>query len=469
MIQPLRRSKILLGTGGNILLPGSMYRRGWPSIGTSPKPLHFTLKTLKGLSNLRQQCAEVTGSPKNVTWTPKTDPALMRASLSARLGQEKPHETQTPQPRADHPQAAQCRATAQPRPNSCRCMPSSGGICCHLPPLVASLRRHEIHGSQAAQGARTGELSTEAFTCRGRARQGHAQRACCAVRRTLRCDGKLLSPERRRRAVVVLQGRFRASQRRACRLAGQNRSTQRRPVPVADIEEHKLRQRIRELARRHIRWGRRLVYRRLRIEGWSVNHKRVQRIWREEGLQRPLPRKQKRSRPADGTRELLRAEYPHHVWAIDFQFDQTMDGRRLKFLNIVDEYSRMCLAIRIGRRCKAMDVIDTIEELLKQYPAPTHLRMDNGPEFIAHALQEWCTGSGSGAEYIPPGSPWENPFVESFKSRLRDEFLIIEIFASLLEAKVLAEQHRMEYNTYRPHSALQGRTPLEVLQQWKAA
>ena len=268
---------------------------------------------------------------------------------------------------------------------------------------------------------------------------------------------------------MVLQDRFRASQRRACRLAGQNRSTQRRPVPVADIEEHKLRQRIRELARRHIRWGRRLVYRRLRIEGWNVNHKRVQRIWREEGLQRPLPRKQKRSRPADGSRELLRAEYPHHVWAIDFQFDQTMDGRRIKFLNIVDEYSRMCLAIRVGRRCKAMDVIDTIEELLKQYPAPTHLRMDNGPEFIAHALQEWCTGSGSGAEYIPPGSPWENPFVESFNSRLRDEFLNIEIFASLLEAKVLAEQHRMEYNSYRPHSALQGRTPLEVIQQWKAA
>ena len=223
---------------------------------------------------------------------------------------------------------------------------------------------------------------------------------------------------------MVLQDRFRASQRRACRLVGQNRITQRRPVPVANIEEHKLRQRIRELARRHIRWGRRLVYRRLRIEGWSVNHKRVQRIWREEGLQRPLPRKQKRSRPADGSRGLLRAEYPHHVWAIDFQFDQTMDGRRLKLLNIVDEYSRMCLAIRVGRRSKAIDVIDSIEELLKQYPAPTHLRMDNGPEFIAHALQEWCTGSGSGAEYIPPGSPWENPFVESFKSRFRDEFLL---------------------------------------------
>jgi putative transposase len=252
-------------------------------------------------------------------------------------------------------------------------------------------------------------------------------------------------------------------------LVGQNRNTQRRPVPQVDIEEQKLRRRILELARRHVRWGRRLVYRRLRLEGWSVNHKRVQRIWREEGLQRPTARKRKRARPVHGGRALLRAEYPHHVWAIDFQFDQTMDGRKLKFLNIVDEFSRVCLAIRVGRRCKAADVIDTVEELLRSYPAPTHLRMDNGPEFIAHALQEWCAGSGAQVEYIPPGSPWENPFVESFNSRLRDEFLNIELFSSVAEAQMLAEEHRMEYNVYRPHSALQGRTPLEVLQQWKAA
>ena len=240
-------------------------------------------------------------------------------------------------------------------------------------------------------------------------------------------------------------------------------------MPLEDIEEQKLRSRIRELARSHVRWGRRLAYRRLRLKGWTVNHKRVQRIWREEGLQRPQPRKRKRARPSDGSRTLLRAEYPHHVWAIDFQFDQTMDGRRLKSLNIIDEYSRVCLAIRVGRRCKAVDVITAIEELLGEYRAPTHLRMDNGPEFIVQALQEWCTGNGSGTEYIPPGSPWENPFVESFNSRFRDELLNIELFTSLVEAKLLAEQHRIEYNVYRPHSALQGRTPLEVLQQWKAA
>ena len=205
---------------------------------------------------------------------------------------------------------------------------------------------------------------------------------------------------------MVLQDRFRVSQRRACRLACQHRNTQRRPVPLADIEEQKLRRRIRELAQRHVRWGRRLVYRRLRLDGWGVNHKRVQRIWHEEGLQRPLPRRRKCSRAKDGSRVLLRAEYPHHVWAIDFQFDQTMDGRTLKFLNVVDEYSRVCLAIRVGRRCKAVDVIDAIEELLELYPAPTHLRMDNGPEFIAHALQEWCTGNGSGtatSRQVHPG------------------------------------------------------------------
>jgi putative transposase len=156
---------------------------------------------------------------------------------------------------------------------------------------------------------------------------------------------------------VVLQDRFRASQRRACRLACQNRNTQRRTVPVANIEEQKLKRRIHELARRHVRWGRRLVYRRLRLDGWSVNHKRVQRIWREKGLQRPKPRKRQRSRPAGGGKELLRSEYPHHVWAIDFQFDQTMDGRTLKFLNVIDEYSRVCLAIRVGRRCKARPLL----------------------------------------------------------------------------------------------------------------
>ncbi|QPN58426.1 IS3 family transposase [Synechococcus sp. CBW1107] len=282
--------------------------------------------------------------------------------------------------------------------------------------------------------------------------------------------GKLLSPERRRRAVMVLQDRFRLSQRRACRLAGQNRNTQRRPVPVAAIEEHKLRQRIRELARRHVRWGRRLVYRRLRIEGWSVNHKRVQRLWREEGLQRPTPRKQKRARPADGSVRRHRAEHPHQVWAMDFQFDATADGRRLKFLNVIDEHSRLCLAIRVGRRCKAKDVVAVLEELTSLYPAPAFIRSDNSPEFIAKALRDWCEASTTtSTAYIAPGSPWENGFAESFNGRFRDEFLNTELFTTAPEAQILADRWRWEYNSLRPHSALQGLTPLEAAQQGAAA
>lgn len=146
-----------------------------------------------------------------------------------------------------------------------------------------------------------------------------------------------------------------------------------------------------------------------------------------------------------------------------------MDGRTLKFLNVIDEYSRLCLAIRVGRRCTVAEVIDTIEELLKLYPPPTHLRMNNGPEYITNALQEWgVVVSGCKTAYIQPGSPWENPFVESFDSRFRNEFLNI-VFTPVQEAKLLAEQYRIEYETYRPQAALQGRTPLEVHHQWKAA
>ena len=183
---------------------------------------------------------------------------------------------------------------------------------------------------------------------------------------------------------------FRVSERFACRVAGQHRSTQRHGVKVVDIEEAKLRQRLREIAAEHIRWGRRMAYRLLRREGWTVNHKRVQRLWREEGLQRPTPRKRKRARPADGSVRRHRAEHPHQVWAMDFQFDATADGRRLKFLNVIDEHSRLCLAIRVGRRCKAKDVVAVLEELTSLYPAPAFIRSDNGPEFIAQALRDWC-------------------------------------------------------------------------------
>jgi transposase InsO family protein len=268
---------------------------------------------------------------------------------------------------------------------------------------------------------------------------------------------------------LVLQERHRASERQACRVVGQHRSTQRHSGKVVDLAETKLRHRLREIAAEHIRWGRRMAYRLLRREGWSVNHKRVQRLWREEGLQRPTPRKRKRARPADGSVRRPRGEYPHQVWAMDFQFDATADGRRLKFLNVIDENSRLCLAIRVGRRCKAKDVVTVLEELTRLYPAPAFTRSDNGPEFIAQALRNWCEGSGTTTAYIEPGSPWENGFAESFNGRFRDEFLNTELFTTAREAQILADRWRWEYNSLRPHSALQGRMPLEAAQQGAAA
>jgi putative transposase len=238
------------------------------------------------------------------------------------------------------------------------------------------------------------------------------------VRRTLRCAGKLLSPERRRWAVEVSRARFRVSERLACRVVGQHRrSTHRHGGKVIELEVVKLRHRLRQIAADHIRWGRRMAYRLLRRKGWTVNHKRVQWLWREEGLQRPIPRTRKRARPADGSVRRYRAEHPHQVWAMDFQFDATADGRRLKFLNVIDEHSRLCLAIRVRRRCKAKDVVAVLKELTSLYQAPAFIRSDNGPEFISQALRGWCETSGTTTATIEPGSPLQNGFAESYELR----------------------------------------------------
>jgi len=379
----------------------------------------------------------------------------------ARLGRGLHHETHQAHSGADHPQAQDRRAADCPGQDRRRRLPRHRGDAAHLSPLAPAVRRHAGRGGQATDPAGEGERPAQKASGRSRVGEGNAQ----GPRR-----GKLLSPERRRRAVVVLQEHYRASERLVCRVVGQHRSTQRHGVKVIDLEEAKLRHRLREIAADHIRWGRRMAYRLLRREGWTVNHKRVQRLWREEGLQRPTPRKRKRSRPADGSVRRHRAEHPHQVWAMDFQFDATADGRRLKFLNVIDEHSRLCLAIRVGRRCKATDVVAVLEELTSLYPAPTFIRSDNGPEFIAQALRDWCDVSDTtSTAYIEPGSPWENGFAESFNGRFRDEFLNTELFTTAPEAQILADRWRWEYNTLRPHSALQGRTPLEAAQQVAAA
>jgi putative transposase len=264
---------------------------------------------------------------------------------------------------------------------------------------------------------------------------------------------------------VALQGRFGVSERRACGVTGQYRSTQRKAGRPHSVEEDKLRRRLRAIARAHPRWGWKTAHRLLRREGWAVNHKRIQRLWRAEGLRRP-PGPRKRRRVSPEAAERLTASYPNHVWAIDFQFDETSDGRRLKLANIVDEHTREALAMRVGRTCTADDLVSVIEGLVAQRGAPAHLRMDNGPELVAWALRDWCRLAGTGTIYIEPGSPWENPYVESFNGRARDELLNVEEFGSVLEAQVVVEAWRIEYNTYRPHGSLGGLTPAEYAMNW---
>jgi len=269
-----------------------------------------------------------------------------------------------------------------------------------------------------------------------------------------------LTPGRRRRAVGRLQERFGVSQRRACGVAGQHRSTQRKPAQAPRPVDERLAARLREIAREHPRWGWKTAHQILLREGWLINCKRTRRIWRQEGLRRPA-KVRKRRRVSLGDSQRLRALHANHVWAIDFQFDETSDRRRIKLCNIVDEHTREALAIRVSRTCSAEQVVELVAGLVGERGAPEYLRADNGPELIAWALRDYCRMTLMRTSYIEPGSPWENPFVESFNGRLRDELLNIEEFGSITEACVIIEDWREEYNTYRPHSALGGLTPAE--------
>jgi putative transposase len=260
--------------------------------------------------------------------------------------------------------------------------------------------------------------------------------------------------------------RLGVSERWACRVVGQHRSTQRYE-PIRAEDDQALRSRLREISAERPRWGYRRAHHRLIEEGWAVNRKRVQRLWREEGLRVPQ-RKRKRRRLGESTvpAQRLRAERPNQVWAFDFQFDQTADGRTLKLLNIVDEFTREALAMLVCRNIDSELVMATLDGLAAERTAPEHLRMDNGPEMTAGALREWCRLSGTGTAYIEPGSPWQNPFVESFHSRVRDELLDVEEFSCLAEAKVLIADWREDYNLRRPHSSLGMRAPATFAAQW---
>lgn len=249
------------------------------------------------------------------------------------------------------------------------------------------------------------------------------------------------------------------TERRVCAVLGQHRSTQRQ-APKGRDDEERLTADIIELARQYGRYGYRKIAALLRDAGWLVNDKRVERIWRREGLK--VPQKQpKRSRLwlADGSCVRLRPEYRNHVWSYDFVEDRTHEGRKYRMLNVVDEFAHEAIAIRVKRKLNSLDVIDVLSELFLARGVPGHIRSDNGPEFVAEAVRKWIAAVGAKTAYIEPGSPWENGYVESFNARLRDELLNGEIFYSLCEAQIVIENWRRHYNAVRPHQSLGYKPP----------
>jgi putative transposase len=262
--------------------------------------------------------------------------------------------------------------------------------------------------------------------------------------------------------VKHLQKNFRVSERRACRVVDQPRSSQRYLSTKAD-KDAALAQMIVALSGQNPRYGYRRVWALLRREGWEVNKKRVHRLWREADLKVPAGRRRKRQRLGSSENGVARrrAEYLGHLWSYDFAMDATQDGRRLKMMPVVDEYSRECLALEVGRSITSEEVVKTLDRLFAERGAPRFIRSDNGPEFIAQAVKRWLAASGVETLYIGPGAPWENAYSETFISRMRDELLDREEFANLKEAKVLAEDYREHYNHHRPHGALGYLTPVE--------
>ena len=249
------------------------------------------------------------------------------------------------------------------------------------------------------------------------------------------------------------------SERRACTVLEVPRSSHRYDAHEAD-DERALAERIMQLATRYGRYGYRRITALLRREGWQVNHKRVQRIWRREGLKVPQ-RQPKRGRLwlNDGSCIRLRPEHRNHVWSYDFVHARTRDGRGIRMLTVLDEYTRECLAIDVGRRLTHEDVLRRLATLFFVRGIPDHIRSDNGSEFTAKVVRNWLKRLGVKTLYIEPGSPWENGYIESFNGKLRDELLNVEVFDTLLEAKVLVGRWRQAYNHIRPHSSLGYRPP----------
>jgi len=248
---------------------------------------------------------------------------------------------------------------------------------------------------------------------------------------------------------------------------GIHRSTMRLTPPPVSTEEAELRVWLRRFSTDRPRWGWRRAAKMARRAGWQVNNKRIRRLWREEGLRVPQRRKKKRLTGIGVAMGAMSPIRPNVIWAMDFQFDTTADGRTLKMLNVIDEFTREALAIDVNRSIDADGVVEVLDRLaLQQQGAPNYVRFDNGPEFVAHAVNDWCRFNGTGSLFIDPGSPWQNAWIESFNGRLRDELLNSWRFDSLREARVITEDWRCDYNANRPHSAHGELTPTEFALQW---
>lgn len=266
---------------------------------------------------------------------------------------------------------------------------------------------------------------------------------------------------------MTLRERFGVSERRACKVVGLNRSTQRlAPPPITD-EEAELRAFLRQFSKERPRWGWRRAAKEARRQGRQVNDKRVRRLWRDEGLRVPHKRRKKRLSGVGVHVGAMCPIRPNVLWALDFQFDTLADGRTIKMLNVIDEFTREALAIEVDRSIDADHVVAVLERLAAQRgSAPVYVRFDNGPEFVAHAVADWCRFTGTNSVFIDPGSPWQNAWIESFNGKFRDELLNGWQFDSLQQARVIIEDWRIDYNWKRPHTAHGDLTPGEFAAKW---
>jgi len=265
--------------------------------------------------------------------------------------------------------------------------------------------------------------------------------------------------------VKELREEFTVSERRACKVLDHPRSSQRYEPKIREDEPALVKQ-ILELVRQFPRYGYRMICGKLKQLGWTINPKRVYRLWKQEGLKVPVKkRKKRRLGNSTNASHRRRAEYPNHVWSWDFIFDRTARGKLLKWLVIVDEFTREDLCLEVEYNITSQDVIDHLAELSSTRGFPKYIRSDNGPEFVAVGIRDWLNELDVSTLYIEPGSPWENAFAESFNSRFRDEFLALEVFDNLPAAKQLTASYRTNYNDHRPHSSLGYQTPTEFARQ----